>query len=128
MLQEQHRGVWWHFQFGWTRTNQEVSQGTRGFSCFSCLTGMAPAQAMTRYLLDGSRNRRPFCCLGFFPVWGSQIQMILTLLCTLDMLWHASPLPAIFLMLPMLRHGQDAHFECPPARMCKAGLVYRGAS
>ena len=62
--------VWWHFQFGWTRTNQEVSQYIRGFSCFSCLTGMAPAQAMTRYLLDGSRNRRPFCCLGFFPRLG----------------------------------------------------------
>ena len=43
------------------------------FTCFSRLTGMAPAQAMTRYLLYGSRNRRPFLLpLGFSPVWGSQ--------------------------------------------------------
>jgi hypothetical protein len=48
--------LWWHFQFGWTRTNQEVSQYIRGFSCFSRLTGMAPAQDMTRNLLDGSRK------------------------------------------------------------------------
>ena len=44
------------------------------FTCFSRLTGMAPAQAMTRYLLYGSRNRRPFLLpLGFSPVWGSQV-------------------------------------------------------
>ena len=48
--------LWWHFQLGWTRTNQEVSQYITVFSCFSRLTGMAPAQDMTRNLLDGSRK------------------------------------------------------------------------
>jgi len=31
---------------------------------------MAPAQDMTRNLLDGSRKRRPLAALGFSPGWG----------------------------------------------------------
>ena len=69
MLQEQHRGVWWHFQFGWTRTNQEVSQGNRVFSCFSRLTGMAPAQANDTHLWM-AQERGSRCCFRFFTRLG----------------------------------------------------------
>ena len=47
------------------------------FSCFSRLTGMAPAQDMTRNLLDGSRKRRPLAALGFSPGWGLAVSNII---------------------------------------------------
>ena len=61
--------LWWHFQFGWTRTNQEVFTCLRGFTCFSRLTGMAPAQANdTHFCMAQERGSR--CCFGFFPPFG----------------------------------------------------------
>jgi hypothetical protein len=63
--------LWWHFQFGWTRTNQEVSSCIRGFSCFSRLTGMAPAQANDTHLCM-AQEKAAFSCLGFFPWLGAR--------------------------------------------------------
>ena len=61
--------LWWHFQFGWTRTNQEVFTCLRGFTCFSRLTGMAPAQANdTHFCMAQERGSR--CCFGFFSPFG----------------------------------------------------------
>ena len=61
--------LWWHFQFGWTRTNQEVFTCLRGFTCFSRLTGMAPAQAMTRTFV-WLKKEAAAAASGFFPRLG----------------------------------------------------------
>ena len=62
--------LWWHFQLGWTRTNQEVSQYIRGFFMLQSSHWHGPCTRYDTQPFGWLKKRRPLVALGFSPGWG----------------------------------------------------------